>query len=365
MTTRTLKILAAPYLELSEANPYQLLLYQSMKEGNVQVSAFSARKLLQGRWDVWHLHWPETIVNPKYSRDIIPLLMKFWIKLKVARFKRTKIFWTVHNLRSHEHTHPLLERFFWRIFLPNVDGVICLSELGKQQLRIQYPRARSIPTFVIPHGHYRGAYPDVINEDEARRALGIRSDKFVITFFGQLRQYIGVVPLIRCFARAQVANVQLLIAGEPINNVIMREIKEAAVLDRNVRLIPEFVDRNDMQKLLRASNLVVLPYKTVLNSGSAILALSFDRPVLAPALGALVELGQAVGQDWLRLYEGELSPDILCGAIDWVKARQIGADARVPLEQMNWDGIAESTMRAFHFVRGQPIKGDDLRPGRL
>jgi beta-1,4-mannosyltransferase len=43
---------------------------------------------------------------------------------------------------------------------------------------------------------------------------------------------------------------------------------------------------------MRAADLIALPYKEILNSGSAILALSFDRPILVPAAGALAELSE-------------------------------------------------------------------------
>lgn len=342
-----MRVLASPYLELSEYNPIQSLLYDAMKKYEVQVTGFSTRKLLHGSWDVWHLHWPESLIYKNQVRSVVVSLLKFWVQLKLARFKKTRIFWTVHNLRPHERDHPLLEWIFWHIFLPNVDGIICMSKSGRRELGIEHSRARSIPTFVIPHGHYRGAYPNTMNEDEARKALRVSSNKFIITFLGQIRPYKGVVPLIRCFTRARVTDAQLLIAGKPMDDAILRDVTEATAQDPNVQLFPDFVDRNDIQKFLRAADLVVLPYKVILNSGSAILALSFDRPVLVPALGALSELRETIGPDWVRLYEGELTPTIIRSAIDWTKGRQLGPDAPAPLEDLNWDRIARLTVDAF------------------
>ena len=343
----SLKVLASPYLEWSDNNPVQPLLYEAMKKHSVEVAAFSTRKLLHGSWNVWHLHWPESLTNKTGIGAIILAILKFLVQLKLARYKKTKIFWTVHNLRPHERDHPILERLFWWIFLPNLDGIICLSERGREQLCIQYSRARSIPIFVIPHGHYRGAYPDGMNRNQAREALQIDSNEFVLTFLGQIRPYKGVGSLIRCFARAQVTNAQLLVAGRPLNDALLQEIREAALLNPNVRLFPGFVDRNEIQKFFRATDLVVLPYSEILNSGSAILALSFDRPILVPALGALAELREIVGPDWVRLYEGELSPEKICSAINWTKGRRLGLNARAPLDDLNWDRIAQMTIRAF------------------
>jgi hypothetical protein len=107
-----LKVLASPYVEGSKHNPAQLLLYRAMESLGVQVTSFTPNKLLFESWDVWHLHWPEHVLAARTTRAIVVGLFKFWARLKIARAKKTKIFWTVHNLRPHERDRPLLERFF-------------------------------------------------------------------------------------------------------------------------------------------------------------------------------------------------------------------------------------------------------------
>ena len=51
-----------------------------------------------------------------------------------------------------------------------------------------------------------------------------------------------------------------------------------------------------------AADLVVLPFSDIMHSGSAILALSFNKPVLVPARGALPELQTRVGAAWVQTY---------------------------------------------------------------
>jgi glycosyltransferase involved in cell wall biosynthesis len=318
-----------------------------MNRHHVQIAAFSTRKLLYGSWDVWHLHWPENHIKEAGPCATILATLKFLLQIKLARYKNTKIVWTAHNLHPHERNHPILERFFWRIFLPNIDGIVCLSERGRQQLFVEHSRARSIQTFIIPHGHYRGAYPDAMNRDEARAAMQIPSREFVLTFLGQIRAYKGVGALIRCFARTQVNNTRLLVVGRPLNNELLREITKAALTNPNVKIFPSFVDKNEIQKFLRATDIVVLPYNEILNSGSAILALSFDCPILVPSQGALRELREIVGAEWVRLYEGELRPETIRSAIEWTKGRRICPNARAPLDKLDWNFIAQTTLRAF------------------
>lgn len=341
-----MKILASPYRAFSEVNPTQALLYDSIEKHGVRVSEFSMRKLFWEPWNVWHLHWPveSIIVRRKGSRFL--RLFEFWIGLKVARLKKIKIFWTAHNLRPHERDSPLLERIIWRALLANLDGIICMSDVAKRELLEEHPQCSSILIHTIPHGHYRGAYPDVLSRDEARAALGVSADEFVGVFIGQIRPYKGVVQLVRCFVAAQVTNSKLFVAGVASDS-LREELESAAIPDANVRLHFGFVDRNDIQKYLRAADLVILPYVEILNSGSAILALSFDRPILVPDRGALSELRGVVGPDWVSLYEGPLNPGIVREAVQWTRARKAQPDTPAPLDALSWERIGRLTIQAF------------------
>jgi glycosyltransferase involved in cell wall biosynthesis len=339
--------LASPYRETSAENPVQAMLYDALERNGAQVAGFSRRKLLSESWDVWHLHWPlEYIVGKANVFSVLRNLFMFSIALKVARFRKIKMFWTVHNIYSHERKYRLLERLFWRLFLPSLHGIICMSHEGKKELFRRHPQIKSVPVYTIPHGHYRGAYPDVMSRSEARAALDISPGKFVALYIGQIRAYKGVLKLIRCFAEANIGNAELLISGEA-DAQMTRELRNAAAFGCNVKLALGFVAREEIQKYLRAADLVILPYTEILNSGSAILALSFDRPILVPARGALGELRNLVGPDWVALYEGGLTAEIVRAAVQWAKARPVSSDARAPLDALDWDRIARLTFEAF------------------
>jgi beta-1,4-mannosyltransferase len=102
---------------------------------------------------------------------------------------------------------------------------------------------------------------------------------------------------------------------------------------------------NGSARPLRAADLVVLPYREILNSGSAILALSFARPVLVPAQGAMTELQRDMGREWVRTYPGELRPRTLADALHW--ARQTPRDPARLFPNMSWETIARQTLRAY------------------
>ncbi len=102
----------------------------------------------------------------------------------------------------------------------------------------------------------------------------------------------------------------MLISGRPERRH-RHLVETAAESDRRIKLDLRRIPSNEVQLLFSAADLVVLPFSDIMHSGSAMLALSFDRPVLVPARGSLPELQMRVGSEWVRTYDGELTPTIL------------------------------------------------------
>ena len=104
-----------------------------------------------------------------------------------------------------------------------------------------------------------------------------------------------------------------------------------------------------MATWLRAADVVVLPYRAIQNSGSAVLALSADRPVVVPALGAMRELQVVAGSDWVRCFDGDFDDRELQASLEWA-GRQRAEVA--PIERLAWDGIARDTVAFYRRLRG-------------
>ncbi|WP_373426499.1 glycosyltransferase [Microbacterium proteolyticum] len=170
----------------------------------------------------------------------------------------------------------------------------------------------------------------------------------VIVSVGQIRRYKNVPHLIRTFREAGI-DATLLIAGKPSPTDLEDEIREAARGDERVVFDARFLPDDDIVAALAAADLVVLPYAKIENSGSAVLAVSADRPVLVPRLGAMSELQEQVGEEWVRLYDGELTTAALTDALAW--AREADRPPRADLAALDWDAIAEETLKVYQRVQ--------------
>lgn len=351
---RSMVIEAEPAFRTAHANPYNARLYRTVANQGCQVRDLSYLRLLTDRVDVVHLHWPELTFLTGRPWRVLARLALFYGFLTVARLRNgTKLVWTVHNVTSHEMRATSALRALHRWLLTrNVDGLIGLTEGGLEAVREAYPALARVPSTVTPHGHYRDDYDFSATRSAARQELGLTVDGFVIVSVGQIRPYKNIPELIRVFRRSVDRDFTLAIAGHPSTAALAEELRIEAAADERVLLDLAFQSEERLTLWLRAADLVVLPYSAVQNSGSALLALSADRPVLVPRLGAMQELQALAGPDWVRTYEGDLTVEQLDQAISW--ARSNALTTRAPLEAFEWDRIARQTVSFYTQLANKP-----------
>jgi glycosyltransferase involved in cell wall biosynthesis len=214
---------------------------------------------------------------------------------------------------------------------------------------------------VIPHGHYIDAYPNAITHADARRALHlpltINHSPFTINhsptllFLGLLRPYKGLEELLPAFRSLPNPNAALMIAGRPRPGDYAMRLSEQAAYDPRVLVHPHFVPVDEVQVWMNAADAVVLPYRQITTSGAAMLAWSFGKPVIAPALPAFTEPMAAA--PFLGLLYDPARPDGLAEAlrqattVDWQAHRTpILTWAR----QFEWPSIGQQMAALYHRV---------------
>lgn len=356
---QALRVLGWPAFGNRAEQPYNWLLYSHLQALGVEVEEYSLRRALSGDFSVLHLHWPDRRVRDRNAVAALARSGALLALLDAARARGVRVVWTVHNLEAHEgRRHAWLEPRFWRGFTRRLDGILSLSPSGLDAIRERHPALRRTPGFVTPHGHYRSVYPCNIGREEARALLGLSGGARIIGFFGQLRPYKNVIHLVRVFRSLNDPNTRLLIAGRPKPEALADEIHAAAEGDPRVHLVPAFVPDEEVQRYFRAADLLVLPYREILNSGSAMFSLSFDRPVLVPRKGAMADLAEQVGPRWVRTYEGELAPETLGEALAW--AATLDRGERPPLQEMEWPRIAQLTLEAYRAL-GARVLSQEMR----
>ena len=341
-----MRVTALPAFSSKELNPYNWLLYTSVEAAGQRVVEFSWRHVVKLQVpDVFHVHWPEryTLTPGWQWRKCVDFVL-FRLYLLLIRMSGGKVVWTAHNAFAHDKARTRANVYLWNRFLARVDGVIYLSTASKRQMEASYPVLARKESTVIQHGDY----VDWIAEASAaprrdlpsRESLGIPARATVLLAFGLIRPYKGIDLLIEEFMRLGRSDTHLIVAGYVSRAQLERQIVELTGSAANIHCILRRTEDGELVRLLELSDIVVLPYKQITNSGSALLALSARRPILGPRMGSLPEVQQLVGEDWVRLYDGSLSHSHLAEAIGWAAAPR----RPLSMKPFAWPDIARQTL---------------------
>lgn len=340
-----MKVIAWPAFKTRYQNPYTWLLYSHLPK-SASVREFSPKRLLSEKFDIFHLHWPvETIVRHPNLWVARARVLMFWLLIKLSKWRGTKIVWTIHDEKPHVVLHPKLADWFTDQLATHTDGCISLCEAGRAAMKRALPGLAETPDFVIKHGHYRGCYADDMETKKARSHLSLSLNATVLLYLGYISPYKNVPHLIEVFRKLPTSEspITLLIAGKPDDDQLRTAVQDATEEAENIQLHLRFIQDDELQLFFKAADLVVLPFEEILNSGSLLLSLSFNRPVLAPHLGAVPGWQKQVGKDWVRTYPGELTVETLTEAMQELPP----ADAEVCLDELEWDAIAQQTLAAY------------------
>jgi glycosyltransferase involved in cell wall biosynthesis len=180
-----------------------------------------------------------------------------------------------------------------RAFYGRADAIACIShELEREALACHVPRDRVhyFPN-AIDMTHFRPAAPG--ERERIRGQLDLPTDRSICLFAGRLSREKGVQELLEAWRQLQPADALLVIAGPDMTGhpwdagVSGRAFVERHALGNTVRFVGPVAD---VAQLVRAADLVVQPSHFEALGLSAIEALASGVPVVASAVGGLLEL---------------------------------------------------------------------------
>jgi len=256
----------------------------------------------------------------------------------------------VHNKHHHERSLPRAERIINEVTFLLADRLVVKCDRAADVLETTYMTFNADDAAVVSDGSFISAYENEVSVVTARTELGIDEDTFVYLFFGLIRPYKGVTDLLRAFSAADLPNSELWIVGNPTDDSLELELRRLTDETSSVRTVFEFIPEDRIQYYMNAADILVLPYRTILNSGSAHLGLSFGLPIVAPAIGCLPE---TITADGGTLYDPD-DPDGLKDALAAVRAEPslaaIGRSNLKRARQNTWDSTADRLVTLYSSV---------------
>jgi glycosyltransferase involved in cell wall biosynthesis len=336
-------------------NPYLDQLYGSMAAPDIQVRRtrprYAVPALLLGLGPrILHLHFFDELTQRPSKLQTVLRSLLFLSLLALLRLRGVYLVWTAHNLEPHELYHPSWGFLVYRLVARWSSAIIAHSRAARDLLEARYgplPHCQ-----VIPIGNYIGLYGPPRDQASSRAALGLPADGPVLLNIGALRPYKNIEGLIDTFAALpERTRGTLLIAGVAKSPAYADALCRQAATTPHVQVRPTFIPDAELPNYLAAADLVVLPYRKMLTSAMLLCALSYERPVVAPAFDVVRELLRE-GQTGFLFTPGD--NDALRAALERALAHPdlpaVGAAGLALAREFAWPTIAEMTAACYRGI---------------
>ena len=311
-------------------NPYITMLGETLEQTpGLVLLRFSWFHALTAKYDVVHFHWPEALLDGRTWYSRLGKDLAFFLFLLRIRLKKVSVVRTVHNLELPQGL-PFVRRHL----------VTLCNEMTTLRIAINpaTPVAMNIEQRLIPHGHYRDWFATMPRHSQVPGR---------IAFTGLIRRYKGVENLVTRFKQTmgRHPDLSLSITGKPSTSQLAETVESAASSDNRIQLTFGYVSEEALVAAITEAELVVLPYQFMHNSGSALAALSLQRPVLVPRNEVNELLSREVGPGLVYLYDGELTAQHLTSSLASLRASP--PPANPDLSERDWSTAGIRHRQAF------------------
>ena len=296
---RTITLCVVPLIRYNyKRSDYLYLLYRDIIENRndrFDVESISVWKhwvfvwkAMISRTTILHYHWLE-------CTDIKSLAGIVYKLICIALFKAFggKLVWTIHNKTPHDQRFKTLNLRIRRWMAKKADRlhIHCSGMIDDIATFYDQPASKFR---VVDHP----AFPSekvgrsrAIEKIRDERNLPITPNDTLFLMFGNISAYKQIDKVCEMFADLP-DDKKLLIVG-PVKKgqmALFKKIKGYSSRHENIILVPHFISETMVPYYMHAADCVVFNYRQILTSGGVELARSYERHVIAPAMGCLREI---------------------------------------------------------------------------
>lgn len=296
-----------------------------------------ARLVKKQKPKIVHIQWTRVMALDK-------------IFAKYLQSKGIKVVHTAHNILPHNSGDKYKTQFgeYYRL----VDHIVVHSEMTKKEM-IELFDLPSEKISVIPHGiiDIEADYTKMASRvEELRNQYGLKG-KLIFASIGAQSQYKGVDTIIDVWT----SNPKF--ANNPHCHLMLIGKNEGVDVSRlhglsNVTIVDERLSNLDFISFLKLSDVVLLPYRKISQSGVLFSALANDVPVIVSEVGGLTEplkianVGWNIGEPTKDNLEREMS-QLLDNPDEIEKVKSNKQEFQKIQNFYNWPRISEMTFRLY------------------
>jgi beta-1,4-mannosyltransferase len=258
-------------------SPYEVK-YTDLLHDAIRTAGYEPSTKASNAKYIW-LHWYENGIGD-YTKFVDKIAA-----IKAWKQQGRKIIFHIHNKQPHETKVPNISHALMTVLADSADQVSIMSTRTKDLLKSTWYYGDDFSkASYVPHPNYVNAYGEMIEPT----LLG--DDKLKILFFGLVRPYKGIEHLLE--ATRGLKNIHVSIIGNPSNAEYAEKIRKSCADRDDVTIRFEYIADEEIPKIFAEHHVVALPYniESSLNSGAAILALSYARTVVGTNNGTLSDI---------------------------------------------------------------------------
>ena len=250
----------------------------------------------------------------------------------------TKLISLCDNILPHDKT-PLVH-FFTSYLFHKLDGHLVQSSQTEKELHeiIKMPiyEKRFHPVF--------NTFPNKVEKNTARKKLGLEG-KYIILYFGIIREYKGFDILLRAIAelKRKKTDFHLLAAGECYGNVdkytdLISDLGISDYITWHNRYIPD----EDVAIYFSAADVAALPYRSASQSGITQIAYYYDLPVIVTKVGGLPEIVDEGKSGFIIKPENPIElASVLAKNLDDQRLNEMGGYIQNYKQKFSWDNFVD------------------------
>ncbi|MCX6806604.1 MAG: glycosyltransferase [Candidatus Berkelbacteria bacterium] len=248
--------------------PYQMVQNQSASS-ILEVARFLQRKKIN-------------LINLHISDTVRRMHLQYFAMMSYAKSLGIPICLTIHDVFTVEsmYVDPAAIELLYKLG----DSFIIGNNSEKDKLQFYFNK-KERDIVVVPHGPYYLFNKNKYTEERAKKELGLLN-KRVILFFGQIRPHKGLKYLIKALPIVikDYKNTILYISSDlhlstPELNEYLRRVEKSGV-GNHIIMVKNYIPCEEVEKVFKAADVVVLPYTQVSQSGVLNLAFAFKKPVV-------------------------------------------------------------------------------------
>ncbi|WP_111669236.1 glycosyltransferase [Algoriphagus litoralis] len=286
----------------NKENKYIDILVNSLKNGGYEVFPLDGLLSSWKHFDsikLVHLNWFENLDESSRGATLKSFFRKL-VALLVIRLGNKKLVWTMHNRVSHEKGSGKWSQILSALLIRWADRIVIHSEESRALLG---GRSHVLLRKVvhIPHPDFIGVYGPILSSAAPQVENPIK-----LVFIGAVKPYKNIELLIQ-LARKFPTTIQISILGNPNSQGYKEELLKLGSGLANLILRLEFIPDEEIPEILSKSDLVILPYNmdSSLNSGTVLLAFSYQKTVICPQIGTVNDFGKENAAIFSYVYSSE------------------------------------------------------------